>query len=275
MKKEVQEEMQGKLSGKFTVNSAKQIGEEEDTDSESSSNVSEKSRKGSLIGNRQIGASSLAYSRCPTPESEINRAEYREIERKGQHTDEEQRLEYLFEQMTLEERQKMEQQKAIAEPGGSYPLTADIRPTPVTCSPPKPTCSSNEAQEQVTGCESKTLLQLSGITTNSCIDVCHQLDYIEDTLHSLKNQQEGRKLNHDKSKRHSECQQESLSRRRRQTQEPTETRRMMLRSGKVLRSQHNPNNRGSDPEDDDNTPKLMFSTGTKTSGSTDHGPSVT
>lgn len=165
----------------------------------------------------------------------------------------------------------MEKQKATPEPGGSYPLTADIHPISVTYNSPKLTCSSNEDQEQVTGWVSETFLQLSGIRTDSCMDMCPQLD----TLHSLKYQQEDRKLNQHNSNKHSECQQESLHGRRRQTQAPTGTRRMTLRSGKVLRSPHSPNDRGSDPEEDDNTPKLMFSTAKKTSGSTGHGPSVT
>lgn len=222
MKKEVQE---------LKKLSAREIREEVFTDSESSSDVSEKNRKGSVIENRQIAVISLAH-RCPTPHLEINRREYRGIERKGQHTDEERRLEHLLEQMTLEKRQKMEKQKAAAEAGRSCPVTTDIHPAPVKYSPPKPTCRS-EDQEQVTGCEET--LQLSGITTNSCMDnVCRQVDYIEDTLHSLKNQQEDGGLNQSKSNKHSEHQQESLSRRRRKTQEPIETRRMTLRSGKVL-----------------------------------------
>lgn len=238
MKEEVQKDMKGELSGKFTQ--AKEI--EEDTDSESSSDVSEISRKGSIRGNRQIASSLLAHSRCPMPESEIDR----EIDRKGQHTDEERRLEYLLEQMTLEERQKIEKQKAAAEAGRSYPypIVADTHPTPVSYSPPKPTCRIDEDQEQVTGCESETL-QLSGIMTieaKSCMDnLGCQLDYIENTLHSLKNQQEDRSLNQNKSSRHSERQQESLSRRRRPTHKLTEIRRMTLRSGKVLHPPHSPN----------------------------------
>lgn len=264
MKKEVQEKLKGELSGKLTATQAKET--EEDTDSESSSDVSEISRNWSDRGKKQIVSTSSAHSRCPMPEPEINRREKMEIKRKGQHTDEERRLEHLLEQMKLDERDKMEKQKAATEAVKSYPLVQDIHPTPVTYSPPKPTCRSDEDQEQVTVYESETL-QLSGIMTlaNSCMgNLCRQLDYIEDTLHSLKNQQEDRSLNENKPSRHLKRQQKNPSRRRRKTQELTETKRMTLRSGKVLCPPHSPNNSESDSEDDNDTPKLMFSKQTRT-----------
>lgn len=259
---EMQEENEAELSGMFSVTQAKEI--EEDPDNEFSSDVSEITRKGSVRGNLLV--SLLAQTLFPTPEPKI--------ERKCQDIKEE-RLEHILEQMTLEESQKMERQEAAAEARRSYPLGADIHPTPVTHSPQKPTCTSGEDHEQVTGCESETL-QLSGfvtLETKSCMNnLCCQLEYIEDTLHSQNNQQEDKSLNQNKSGRHSELQQDPLSRKRRPTHEPTETRRMTLRSGRVLHPPHSPKESGSMSEDE---PKLLFSTATRTSGSTYHGPSVT